>query len=383
VIGIALFLAPTGDAGAFDLHVATNGDDRNAGSPTAPFRTIRRGLEVARGGDTLLLHVGTYVESVSTYDFAIHGGTSWENALTIAAFPGDTVVVEPSRAAERVFTLASASASYIVIRGLVMDARNVSQDGVKITESGSGAANASHHIRIEDSEVVNAPGQGLLIGGHHNELVRLRVHGNGVTDFQHGIYITSADNLVDGCEVYQNAGWGVHVYNGSATDADRNVVRNNRVHDNARVGGRGAGIVLSSGKNNLAFNNVVFGNKVGIQVDYAASHSRVFNNTIFAQAKAGIEIGSGATDTDVRNNLLFANVPDISDAGIRTTARSNLVGADPGVVDATRFDVHLRISSPAIDAGETIEAVPFDCDRVPRPVGRAFDVGACEYRPPR
>ena len=52
---------------------------------------------------------------MSSYDGAINGGESWANALTIAAFPGDTVVLEPPARSDRVFTLAAASASYIVI----------------------------------------------------------------------------------------------------------------------------------------------------------------------------------------------------------------------------------------------------------------------------
>jgi parallel beta-helix repeat protein len=383
LLAAALLLAYAATAIADDHHVATTGSDWGTGSEAAPFRTIRTGLDVAGPGDTLYLHAGTYAESVSTYDGPINGGESWADALTIAAFPGDTVVLEPPSRSHRVFTLAAASASYIVIRGLVMDARNVRYEGVKITWSGRFPANSSHHIRIEDSEVVNSPGQGLLIAGHHNEFLRLRVHANGVSDFDHGMYITSPDNLVDGCEIYQNAGWGVSVYNGEANDADRNVVRNNRVYHNARVGRRGAGILLSNGEGNVAFNNVVFGNKVGIQVSNGALRSRVYNNTIFAQADDGIQVYPGATGTEIRNNLLFDNGSGITNAGIGTITGTNLLNTDPGVIDAARFDVHLRASSAAIDAGEALEAVPFDHDRVPRPEGSGYDLGAYEHRPAR
>jgi parallel beta-helix repeat protein len=380
LLAAALLLGPAATGLAEDLHVATTGSDWSAGSATAPFRTIRQGLEVAGPGDTLYLHAGTYAEEVSSYAGRIRGGESWANALIIAAFPGDTVVLEPPSGSDRVVTLADASASYIVIRGIVMDARNVRYEGVKITWSSPDPANSSHHIRIEDSEVINAPGQGVLVAGHHNELLRLRVHGNGLSDFDHGIYISSPDNLVDGCEVYQNAGWGVHVYNGEATDADRNTVRNNRIHDNARVGRRGAGIVLSSGEDNIAYNNIIFGNKHGIQVDLNAVRSRLYNNTLFAQGNDGILVGAGATDTDIRNNLLFDNSAGITNTGIRTSSGANLVTHDPGVVDAARFDVHLLASSPAIDGGEALAAVPFDFDHVPRPEGGGYDIGACEFR---
>ncbi len=379
VAAIALLVAHAAVTLADEVHVATSGDDSAEGSAAAPYRNIRRALDAAGPGDTVYLHAGTYEERVSSDEGAIRGGTSWADALVIAAFPGDEVVLLPPARSDRVFMLADARASYVVIRGLVLDARNVRYEGVKITWSGPDPSNSSHHIRIEDSEVVNSPGQGLLVGGHHNEFLRLIVHANGVSDFDHGMYITSADNLVEGCEVFQNAGWGVHVYNAEANDADRNIVRSNRIFHNARVGGRGAGIVLSSGEDNIALNNIVFGNETGIQVDYGAVRSLVYNNTIFAQANVGIYVGAGASDTDVRNNLAFDSPADFTNSGLRTTAGTNLLGFDPGVIDAAGFDARLRASSAAIDKGARLDAVPFDHDRVPRPQGSGYDVGAFEF----
>ena len=379
LVAAALLLVASSAVAAAEYHVATIGNDGAAGSLAAPYRTLRHALDVAGPGDKILLHAGTYGEQVNTYQGRIRGGTSWTNALVIAALPGDTVVLQPPARSQRVVTLADARASYVVIRGLVLDARNVGSDGVKITWSGT-PSNTSHHIRIEDSEVVNAPGQGLMITAHHNEFLRLRVHLNGKSDFDHGFYIAGADNLIDGCEVFQNAGWGVNVYNGERNDADRNVVRNNRVHHNARIGRRGAGIILSSGEDNVAFNNVVFGNQMGIHVDYGAANSRVYNNTVFAHAEGGIHIGAQAQDTDVRNNLVFRNTPDFANRGQRTGIGTNLIGFDPGIVDPARFDAHLRPASGAIDKGTTLATVPSDADGVPRPQGAAYDVGAYEYR---
>ncbi len=377
----ALFVAHATLALAVERHVAPTGNDGAAGSLAAPYRTIRHALDQAGPGDTIYLHAGTYAEHVSTDDGAIRGGTSWATALLIAALPGDVVVLEPSARSQRVLMFADARASYVIVRGLVLDARNVRRDGVKITWSSPDASNASHHIRIEDSEIVNSPGQGLLVGGHHNELLRLRVHRNGASDFDHGVYITGPDNLVDGCTVNQNAGWGVHVYNGEANDADRNVVRNNRIFENARVGKRGAGIGISNGSDNRVYNNVVFGNKIGIAVDYEAVGSRLYNNTVFANAGYGFYLGKRAIGTDVRNNLVFGNRPDFADDGVRTTTGTNLFGGDPGVVDASRFDARLGPSSRAIDQGAMLEAVPFDRDHVPRPQGVAYDIGAYEFTP--
>lgn len=41
-------------------HVSPAGSDANAGSATQPFRTVQKGVQAARRGDTVLVHAGTY-----------------------------------------------------------------------------------------------------------------------------------------------------------------------------------------------------------------------------------------------------------------------------------------------------------------------------------
>ncbi len=42
------------------LHVAIWGSDTNDGTPSAPFRSVQRGVLVAKPGDTILVHAGSY-----------------------------------------------------------------------------------------------------------------------------------------------------------------------------------------------------------------------------------------------------------------------------------------------------------------------------------
>ena len=46
------------------LHVATDGDDSKDGSASSPLRTISRAADLARPGDTVLVHGGEYREWV-------------------------------------------------------------------------------------------------------------------------------------------------------------------------------------------------------------------------------------------------------------------------------------------------------------------------------
>jgi hypothetical protein len=55
--------------------------------------------------------------------------------------------------------------------------------------------------------------------------------------------------------------------------------------------------------------------------------------------------------------------------------------AEPQFVDPDNGDFRLKPGSPGIDAGTTIEAIKTDLRGIPRPRGKAFDVGAYELDP--
>jgi hypothetical protein len=74
------------------LHVATDGDDSTDGSDGRPLRTISRAAELARPGDTVLVHEGTYREWVKPR----LGGLSDTRRITYQAAPGEHVVVKGS-----------------------------------------------------------------------------------------------------------------------------------------------------------------------------------------------------------------------------------------------------------------------------------------------
>ena len=58
---------------------------------------------------------------------------------------------------------------------------------------------------------------------------------------------------------------------------DRHIVRNNRVHDN---GARG--ILLGSGDDHVAYNNLVWSNADGIVIGFGTPrNNKIYNNTIY------------------------------------------------------------------------------------------------------
>jgi parallel beta helix pectate lyase-like protein len=221
---LLISLFATSEAATF--YVATNGNDYGPGTESQPFRNIAKGITVLRPGDTLFIRGGAYAESINSNWIRIPNGNSWSSAVTVAGYPGETVVIRPGSAGE-VIGLAHSYIQYIVFDNLIVDASNV-KFGISLT-------NGAHHIKFQNSEVRNSRLSGILLtnSAGHNQFTNIKVHDNGASNYDHGIYISTSNNLVDRCEVYNNSGYGIHIYNGAGGERpnnntlERNVVRNN------------------------------------------------------------------------------------------------------------------------------------------------------------
>jgi parallel beta-helix repeat protein len=172
---------------------------------------------------------------------------------------------------------------------------------------------AAHHIRIMDGEIMNGPRHGVLTTAYanSNEFIRLAVHGNGRSRYDHGFYLATDDNLVENCVVYDNAGAGIHVYkqNGSVWG---NTIRGNRITRN------GNGVILTHGASTVSDNLIDANYRSGIRIDYGAVDVVVANNRISGNREHGIYIGHLSTRALLRGNRLSANISDISDFGKAT-----------------------------------------------------------------
>ena len=88
----ALLLAPLAATHAADFHVASSGNDANAGAQSAPLRTIQRAAELAQPGDVIIVHEGVYRERVSPP----RGGESDPKRIVYQAAPGEKVEIKGS-----------------------------------------------------------------------------------------------------------------------------------------------------------------------------------------------------------------------------------------------------------------------------------------------
>ncbi len=207
------------------------------------------------------------------------------------------------------------------------------------------------------------------------------------------------------------------------------IVRNNYIHNNGPLE---AGIFFEVANNGLIYNNLVANNgRRGIYIA-ASDNNRVHNNTVYGTSVyAGIELGgmprSGATLTGntVSNNIishgtskydLFIATPNGTTIVANTSNYNNFyrptsliqlsngtpyssllswqnaskldlnsLNVNPAFVNPTSpaaaADYALTSTSPLLDKGTTLAAVPQDYLKTARPTGAAYDMGAYEYVP--
>jgi parallel beta-helix repeat protein len=88
---LVLFCASIQSAVSATYYVAPTGNDGNAGSIAAPFRTISRGVSKAVAGDTVYVRGGTYREDVE-----MSTGGSAGNPIRVLAYAGEIPLVKGS-----------------------------------------------------------------------------------------------------------------------------------------------------------------------------------------------------------------------------------------------------------------------------------------------
>jgi hypothetical protein len=274
------------------------------------------------------------------------------------------------------------------------------------------------------NEWVNVASSGLRIDGD-----RVVVRDNRVRNVRFGISVSGEDarirdNVVDGFSadglrglgdggrfeynVVKNAlvgdpedgnhddgfqSWSVGP-GGVGTGEVRDVVlRGNRIVNNENVGHplhatlQGIGCFDGLFVNWIVENNVVVTDHWhGISL-YGAIGGRVVNNTVLdlngvSPGPPWIMLnssnGTPSQNVLVRNNL----ATDYAIAGTGIVQDHNVEIASPAALFvAPPFDLHLKAGSPAIDAGSPLQAPGSDADRIARPQGAGFDLGAFERCP--
>lgn len=287
-------------------------------------------------GDTLVLASGSYpVQLHSLLGTHFPSGTA-AAPITIKAAAAGQAVINPRAEADTYSVIYLAHTAYLVFDGLVVDASGITGargiNTIKIDDT-------THHITMQNTEVreahVTCSGAFSPGGcGYTNAIEAAGVghvfRGNNLHRHDaYGLYLSTQQALVEGNDIHDNQAYGIHLYASGHSDISGNILRNNRIHHNG-YGQRNpvgsAGILLSSGSENVACNNTIEDQLgVGVQVYMSASNSTVQDNTIAKTAEACIDVNPGASGTVLRGNKCLETARVLIDNGRGTQMQDQAV----------------------------------------------------------
>ncbi|SCZ76094.1 right-handed parallel beta-helix repeat-containing protein [Acidaminobacter hydrogenoformans] len=314
-------------------YVSTSGNDSNAGTASAPWRTIQKAANTVAAGATVYIKGGTYFEAVNVNVSGASGKT-----ITFAAFNGEKVTID---AQSKGIPFNLNRQGYITIIGLSV--KNSTYQGIGDM---SAASPGNYSLGAHDITILNCDTD---------------------TTFASGIGFNSGKNIViDGCTI-TNANTGMDQEALTLSSVDGFEIKNNELFKN-----RKEVIDLKDGsKNGKIYSNYIhsFDDKYqwgcpAIYLDCfgtAQSNIEIYNNTIKDIAggspTTGIMIsnevasgGQGMTNINVYGNSIegtdygllieWANIPEGSQWPL-----SNMTYRDNTHIGVRYWDARVRVGT--------------------------------------
>lgn len=378
-----------------DYYVSTSGNDSWDGTaPTFQGGSVGPKLTItgasgafsligtsagAGAGKIIGVLDGIYDENVRT---GWPSGTSG-NLFTLRSENFRGATLRPTDSVNEILRFSTGTNLHLQVKNFVLDGVNITTaintaiwygtndvtlDGNehKNTQSGGGTPESSiHAIYIEGARVKV-----------RNAYIHNIGNGSPVNKFNYGIYWGGPDGIAEHNIITTTRGHGIHAFSDTIVHPefvpDNLIVRYNRISDWGTEG-YSYGILLGTGNNMIAYNNVLFhGRSKGIVSGTSATNGRIYHNTVYdiydPLSADGTGIWGAIGDEIIRNNLVFEvwNSDFINGGG---TVSNNLFTNDDAtinalIVNAAGGNFHLL----AEDNGgfDLTSVVPDDYDGVPR-----------------
>ena len=329
--GVLTILNPVAQAAWYYVDGAT-GSDSNSCLPGDPCKTIQAAINKAGENDGVYVLAGTYSTAANGETFPI---TIMDKALYLEGFSSEVAIIDASSSNQNVIEVWGGN-KFVFIKNLTV------KKGIK----GIDLIGSSNLFPI----------RGYVNNCNITENTSTGIFTQNVTQFSiSGNFVTFSGS-------------------GGADAGIKNYYSNPSIINNVIAGINGSGIFNDSASPSIV-NNTIFLNYGGGGVaNFNSSNPQITNNVITSNGTYGIHADATSAPVNSTNDV-WAN------------AWGNYSGASPGIGSISAdpryvsfFDLHLRCSSPAINAGDNAASsgVSEDKNGDPRIVGGKVDLGAYE-----
>lgn len=284
-----------------EIDVSKSGNDHGSGTPGSPFLTIQKAVGSAKPGDLIVVHKGTYAESVQFSK----GGISEYKRVTLRAAPGEDVTIRGS------VTGNMSQANYIWIDGFTMAPP---AGGTAGKDHPLISLNGGHHWVIENCILTGAPETAIRIGGITAGRESHRNTGHHII----------RDNVIQNCGQSAIAG-GI---NASGSEIYGNLVEDingKEKYDTSDI----AGIILKHAMNAYIHDNFIRRIKgkeaaYGIALLSDSRNARISCNVIAATDKSGIYLARNLGPVLIDQNVFVEPGPAIKKDIWETRSAGNI-----------------------------------------------------------
>ncbi|MFH1130699.1 MAG: right-handed parallel beta-helix repeat-containing protein [Pseudomonadota bacterium] len=395
-------------------YVGPAGNDSNAGTQAAPWKTLQHAADNIKAGDMVAILAGSYSSG-----FELTTSGTEQKPITFRGESKDKVTVS-GRAGDSEDTIFVNEASNINIEQLSV--KNSPRAGLRLSYA--------HKVNVRSSIFANNYKWGIFTDFSDDTLIEFcQTYGS---QDEHGIYISnSSDRAIIRHNIsYGNNGCGIQINADPSCGGDgissSCILDSNVIYNNGNGGG--SAINLASVRDSIISNNIIYANQAGGIAawdddqgeKWGSQNLTIINNTLsFApdQGRWAISLKNGCTNATIQNNIVLPGAKggiefdndsksgmkadfNVFDTGhpIATnedteewiTELSEWQSAGNGAnslrstaaalfENATGGDFHLKAGAPAIDKGTQVK-LNFEFEGDPRPIGGKFDIGADEKK---
>jgi hypothetical protein len=380
---------------------SNNGDNGDSGDITHPWLTIQHAANSVSPGDTIIIHPGTYKESV----YVSHSGTEG-SLITFAADPGAVLQSPDPTASWEAFDVLG-NVGFIALQGIeatggfdetiflrpgshdisiqncnlhhnktgiiISDAYNINVQGCVLHDNarlGIRVVGTCHDVTVSDTDSFGNGTPGVCSGAvdgfattqgtHDITFLRTRSYQNGGDG-----YDFKGDITLDSIQSYNNAGTGVKLWANAS-------VQNSLVYGNAR------GIAttpLIDGAAVDVFNcTIAYNNGVGIDLTHTSYSVNLVNNIVAGAFKA-VQYRRSVSLSE-SHNIFFRQTlydPVLAPLGRRRFSDHDInlgawaawsgqgvetLAVDPLFVDPANGDFHVASTSAAVGRGADLGGGP-------------------------